>query len=84
MRHPGRHKQQIAGTERVGFRAVLKLSMATHHHVHLILQVRLLGIQAPRLVYFHRHAAVPEELEEGFTFVGLKPAKRFFNADFHG
>lgn len=78
------HKNHVARMKRIFFCPVLKNAMPTNDDVHLILRVGLLRVVADGLVNFNRHRAMPEEFEEGFTFVCMQRVERFFDTDFHG
>lgn len=78
------HKNHVARMKRIFFCPVLKNAMPTNDDVHLILRMGLLWVVADGLVNFNRHRAMPEEFEEGFTFVCVQRVERFFDTDFHG
>lgn len=72
MLHAGRYEQKIARSERVFVRPVLKYAMTANDDVNFILRMGVLQVVALRHIKFERHTAVPEEFDEGFTFVRLK------------
>lgn len=84
MHYPCGHEQTVARPERMPHGAVLENPVPADNDVNLVLRVRLLRVVAPRHVDFDGHGAVPEEFEEGFTFVGLQALQGFLRTDFHG
>ena len=79
-----RNENHVARMKRIFFCPVLKNAAPADDDVNLIFRMRLLRVVADGLVNFDRHGAVPEEFEEGFTFVCMQRVKRFRDADFHG
>lgn len=84
MHPPRRDKNHIARLKCIFICSILKNAVPADDDVNLILRMGLLWVVTDGLVNFDRHGAVPEEFEEGFTFVCVQRVKRFRDADFHG
>ncbi len=79
-----RDKNHITRLKRIFICPILKNAAPADDDINLILRMGLLRVVADGLVNFNRHGAVPEEFEEGSTFVCVQRVKRFRDADFHG
>ncbi len=77
MFHACRNEQEIARAKRILVRAILKQPAPADDYINLVLQMGLLWIMPFGLIYFYRHCPVPEELQEGFIFVGMERAEGF-------